>query len=177
MNVTATSSDTTVGGVSYTVLQANGPTGNLLVAPQDTLYWGLGVVPEFEIPGLGGTVSPQPFLYLRDGPVGESWAQTVYGPNPQGGQDTIYYNMSITAVNQTVTVSGQTFTGVTEETVSVLPGGITALESLPGIPQGVSLAVSGTFYYARNIGLIEVNIFSGTFGFSYTEMLTSYTIK
>jgi hypothetical protein len=171
--VTASGKDTVIGGLTYSILAGDTATSDVVIAQQGTNYYGIGVIPEFELSGVGGLVTSVPILYLKDTTVNATWTQTVIAA---GNTDTTTYTMKITAVGGSHTVNGKTYANVTTETVSALPSGISALAAQAGVSPS-TLAIQGTYYFARGVGLIELDINASLYGFAYTETLTSSTIQ
>jgi hypothetical protein len=176
--ITATSTDTVIAGLSYVIL-TNGADaeGNLYTSQKDSNYYGIGIIPQFSLTGIGSLATQAPILYLKDTLTGTSWQQVVIAPGVGGVTDTTTYTITITAVNGTMAVNGTTYKNVTTETVKALPSGISSLAGAAGVPAGIDLSISGTYYFARSVGLIEVNIDASLYGFQYLQTLTSSSIN
>lgn len=173
---TLTATDTTeiINGLQYTVLtQSPVSLGDVYTAVEDSNYYSIGIIPAFSIGGVGALVTQAPILYLKDTTAGASWVQTIY---TQGTTDTTTYNISISTVGGSRTVNGKSYSNVTHEVVKALPGGVSALAGAAGIAVS-ALYIQGDYYFARGVGLIELDINSSLYGFVYTETLTSATIK
>jgi hypothetical protein len=170
--LTALSRDTSIGGLQYSIISPDSVANNnnVYTTLQGTDYYGIGVV----LAGVGGVGTELPVLYLKDQPAGTTWMQSVIstGATP----DTTLYTITINSINGSKMVGGTTYSGVTAETIKVLPGGLTALASGAGIPSGVDLSLAGNYYFARGVGLIEVDVNSSLYGFQYTQTLTSSSI-
>lgn len=176
--ITATGTDTTINGLPYAVLTADASAAdNVYSAKQDSNYYGIGIIPEFSLTGIGSLATQAPILYLKDTTAGATWQQVVIAPAGVGVSDTTTYTITITAVDGQMTVNGTTYSNVTTETVKALPSGISSLAGPAGIPSGIDLSIIGTYYFARGIGLIEVNIDASLYGFQYLQTLTLSTIK
>jgi len=176
--LTALSRDTSIGGLQYSIISADSVANNNIYSSiQGTDYYGIGVIPDFVLSGVGGVGTELPVLYLKDQPAKTTWTQSVIGVGAAPGTtDTTVYTITINSINGTLLVNGTTYTGVTDETVKILPGGLTALAAGAGVPAGIDLSLTGDYYFARGVGLIEVDVNSSLYGFQYTQKLTSSSI-
>ncbi|WP_325579090.1 hypothetical protein [Dinghuibacter sp.] len=175
ISATLASTDTVINNMNYSVLVGGqGGLGNVYFNKTDSNYYGIGIIPAISLSGVGSLVAEEPILYLKDTLAGTTWTQTEIDSYLQ---DTTYYTIAIKTTGGSWTVNGKTFTNVTHETVSALPGNISALAAQAGIPSSINLAIVGDYYFARGVGLIEVNINASLYGFSYDEQLISYDIK
>jgi hypothetical protein len=178
--ITATGTDTTVNGIVYAGLQTSAAANNIYFSNQDSLYFGIGFLPVFALSaGVQAGVSDQPIIYLKNDPAGTSWTQSFIEAAipPATSPDTTVYTITIMSTGGTKVVNGTSYTGVLEEEVDILPGGLSALTGGVSIPQGFNLSIDGDYYFANGVGLIEVDINSSLWGFQYTQTLTSATIK
>jgi hypothetical protein len=176
-SVTAASADTVIGTLSYAILTSNAGTGNIYSTESDSDYYGIGIIPEFSLTGVGSLATQAPILYLKDTTAGASWQQVVIAPGVGGVSDTTTYTITINTVGGSFAVNGTTYSNVTTETVKALPSGISSLAGNAGVPSGIDLSITGTYYFARAVGLIEVNIDATLYGFQYLQTLTSSTVK
>ncbi|TDW96205.1 hypothetical protein EDB95_4030 [Dinghuibacter silviterrae] len=171
--ITASGKDTVIGGLTFSVLTGDTVTQDVVVAQQGTNYYGIGIIPEFQLSGVGGLATSSPILYLKDTVANASWVQTVIDA---AASDTTTYTITITGTGGSKTVNGKSYIDVTTETVSAVPSGLTALAAQAGIPTS-TLAIVGTYYFAKGIGVIEVDVNAQLYGFQFTEQLQSSTIK
>jgi hypothetical protein len=179
-SVQSTGTTVTVGAMNFSVFTQDSTTiDSIYTNLQDSDYYGIGVLPNFALSnGLGVTSAGTALLYLEDKPAGTTWSQNVISAGATAGTyDTSVYSFDILSIGGTRVVNGTTYQGVTEESIGILPGGLTALAGSAGIPSGINLAIVGDYYFARGVGLIEVDVNSSLYGFTYTELLTSATIK
>lgn len=175
ISATLSSTDTVVNNMSYAVLLGGqGALGNVYFNKTDSNYYGIGVIPAISISGVGSLISEVPLLYLKDTTANSTWVQDIADP---ASQTTTVYTINIVTNGGTRTVNGVNYSNVTHETVKALPGSITALATQAGIPSSIDLSIVGDYYFARGVGLIEVDINATLYGFSYVEQLTSSSIK
>jgi len=170
--------DTTIGGLQYNTLTESGyPV--IYFSQQDSLYYSVGLLPDVAV--LGGFTPTNAYpvvIYLKNEPVGATWTQSITGTTSFQGQnipDTTYYTFTIQSVGGTRTVNNVNYTNVVTVQVSILDAASQDLLAEFGGLQGVSLAIPGTYYFSENVGLIEADITSATWGLTLTQQLQSYT--
>jgi hypothetical protein len=179
--VTATGRDSVVGTSSYSIFTTDSSSADdMLISNQDSVYYGIGVIPTFSLGNglVGGAISGA-VLYLKNEPARTTWTQSI-AQTINGASDTSVFTFTVVSTGGTKVINGVNYTGVITETVSFVPGGLASMlsslgGSLPISPS--SLAISGTYYFAQGVGLIEVDVNNSLFGFSYTQVLMSSTIK
>jgi len=180
VNVKAIGADTIINGMQYAILQQDSTVGNNIYSSrEDTNYYGIGIVPDFSITdNLQASTGTLPLLYLKDQPAGTTWVQSVIGAgSTPGTYDTTVYTLKIIATGLSKAENGNTYSNVIHEQITVLPGGLSAITSIPGFPTSLDLSITGDYYFARNVGLIEVDVNSLLYGLSYTEQITASSIK
>jgi hypothetical protein len=178
--VTATGRDSVVGNSTYSIFTTDtSGADDVLISNQDSIYYGIGIIPSFSLGNeIGGAISGA-VLYLKNEPAGTSWTQNI--PQTIGGTtDTSVFTFTVVSTGGTRVVNGTNYTGVITETVSFVPGGLESMIASVGVTLPISsssLTIDGTYYFAQGVGLIEVDVNNSLFGFSYNQLLVSSTIK
>ncbi len=179
--MTATGRDSVIGTNSYSIFTTDSSAADdVLINNQDSIYYGIGIIPTISLGNglVGGAVSGA-ILYLKNKPAGTTWTQSI-AQSFDGALDTSVFTFSVISTGGTKVINGVNYTGVIAETVSFVPGGLASMLSSLGGTFPISpssLAISGTYYFAQGVGLIEVDMNNSLFGFSYTQQLMSATIK
>lgn len=160
--LTATDGDTTIEGIPYHIFLSRQDTSDTDIptyfGKAGISYYGSGLMTGLENISL---------LYLKDTTVNSSWTQTIAASVPSLGNVSATIQSQLTGVELSRTVNGKKYSHVSSVSFQV---------TVPVPIVGNITYAAGTWYAARGVGVIEMEVESDNSVIGSFSLL-DYTIK